>query len=178
MGRHVALLRGINLGSSRRVAMAELRTALTDVGHEGVRTLLQSGNVVLDSPLRGPKLAARLERELAGAFGMEIAVVVRTRAELAKVVADDPLGDVATEPRFHVVTFLAERPAAAAARELEATDFGDERLAIAGREVHTWHPAGQQSSELARTLARNGLGVTGTARNWNTVLKLLALAEE
>jgi uncharacterized protein (DUF1697 family) len=176
MARHVVLLRGINLGPSRRVAMGDLRTLLTERGYEDVRTHLQSGNVVVSSPAKAADLPARLERELEEGLGMKIAVVVRSRAQLATIVEADPLRDVADDPKRYVVTFLSGTPDAAAVRELLAQDFSPERVTASGRELYTWHPNGIQKSKLARAVGDDRFGVVGTARNWNTVTKLLELA--
>ncbi|HVV58549.1 MAG TPA: DUF1697 domain-containing protein [Gaiellaceae bacterium] len=174
--RQIALLRGINLGR-RSVGMAELRTALEDRGHEDVRTLLRSGNVVLTSPETGAALERRLERELTEAFGFAIPVVVRTREELAETIARNPLGDVADNPSRYTVTFFSAPVPDARVRELERLAVPPEALAAAGRELYTWHPDGLARSALAAELARKRAGATGTNRNWNTVTKLLALAE-
>lgn len=176
MVRYVVLLRGINLASSRRVAMGDLRALLEARGYEDVRTHLQSGNVVLSTSVKAADLPARLERELEEALGMQIAVVVRSRAQLAKVVAADPLGAVADDPKRYVVTFLSGPPDAAAVRGLLAQDFSPERVAASGRELYTWHPDGIQKSRLARAVGDDRFGTVGTARNWNTVTKLLELA--
>jgi uncharacterized protein (DUF1697 family) len=105
-------------------------------------------------------------------------VVVRTRDELADVVARDPLGEVADDPRRYQVSFLSGMPDAAVIRELEAQDVAPERFVVSGREIYAWYPSGIQRSPLARLLSDDRLGVTATARNWNTVTKLLALADE
>jgi uncharacterized protein (DUF1697 family) len=174
--RQIALLRGINLGA-RAVGMAELRTALEARGHEHVRTLLRSGNVVLTSPETGAALAERLERELTEAFGFSIPAVVRTRDELAEAIARDPLGGVADNPSRYTVTFFSEPVPAARVRELQQLAVPPEALAAAGRELYTWHPDGLARSALAAELARKRAGAIGTSRNWNTVTKLLALAD-
>jgi len=176
--RQLALLRGINLASKRRVGMADLRRLLEDAGHEDVRTHLQSGNVVLSSPLSPRKLEARLERQLADALDFEVPVLVRTRAELAKVVANDPLGAVASDPSRYVVSFLSKRLPAKVARELESAEVAPERLAVHGRELYAWHPNGLQRSPLSKLLDDRKLGVVSTARNWNTVVRLLELLEQ
>ena len=178
MQPHIALLRAINLGGRRRVAMADLRDVLTRAGYAGVRTLGQSGNVVLTSADAPDELRGDLERRIAAELGVETAVVVRTRDELADVVARDPLGEVADDPRRYQVSFLSGTPDAAVVRELEAQDVAPERFVVSGREIYAWHPSGIQRSPLARLLSDDRLGVTATARNWNTVTKLLALAGE
>jgi uncharacterized protein (DUF1697 family) len=168
----VALLRGINLARTRRIPMARLREVLAERGHQDVRTLLQSGNVVLESDEEPAALAARLATEIEEEFGFEVPVVARTAEELAAVVAADPLGDVATDPTRYLVTFLSAEPEA-----VPETDVAPERFVIVGREAYSWHPEGLQRSRLAALLTDRTLGVTATARNWNTVTKLLALAE-
>ena len=171
--RQVVLLRGINLAKRRRVAMADLRALLEEAGYEDVRTHLQSGNVVLSSPLAPRKLEAQLEQQLAAGLGMELQVLVRTRAELAKVVALDPLGEVATNPSRYLVSFLSKKVSPKIARELEAAG-----VVVHGRELYAWHPDGVQRSPLAKLLDDKRLGVVSTARNWNTVTKLLELLDE
>jgi uncharacterized protein (DUF1697 family) len=176
MGRQIALLRGINLGSQRRVSMPELRELLGGLGYADVRTLLQSGNVVLTSDAPPERLARDLERQIAEGLGIEAAVIVRTQQELAAAIERNPLTSVADDPKRLVVYFLSEPPDPAVVRELEDVDVAPERLAFEGREIYTWHPNGIQRSPVAKLLSDKRLGVTSTARNWNTVTKLLALA--
>lgn len=176
MARQIVFLRGINLAAKRRVGMADLRELLERDGYEEVRTHLQSGNVVLSSPLSPRKLEAALERLLRKRFGFEVRVLVRTRAELKKVVERDPLGDVATNGSRYPVSFLSKKLPAKIARELEAADVAPERVVVAGREIYGWHPTGVQRSKLSKLLGDDRLGVTATTRNWNTVTKLLELA--
>jgi uncharacterized protein (DUF1697 family) len=178
MPTQIALLRGINLGPNRRIAMGELRELLTGLGYDDVRTLLQSGNIVLGTRLGPEKLARTLERQIAEGLGVDPAVIVRSRDELAAAIERNPLGDVAGDPKRHTVYFLAGKPDADAVRELERADVAPEAFAAAGRELYTWHPDGIQKSPLVKLVAKAPLGVTWTARNWNTVTKLLALAEE
>jgi len=176
--RQVVLLRGINVGSHNRVGMAPLRELLTRRGHEDVRTLLQSGNVVLTSDTTGAGLVRELEEAIAAELGVQPRVVVRTVDEIAAVVERDPFGDVADQPKLYQVSFLSEELAPAAAKELEAADVAPERVAVHGREIYAWHPNGVQRSPLAALLTDKKLGVAATARNWNTVTKLLELARE
>jgi uncharacterized protein (DUF1697 family) len=158
--------------------MGELRELLESHGYEGVRTHLQSGNVVLSSPLTPRKLEAQLERQLTTGLGMEVRVVVRTRAELAAVIRRDPLGKVATNSSRYLVSFLSKRLPAKVARELEAAEIGSARLVIDGRELYAWYPDGVQRAPLAKLLDDKRLGVLSTARNWNTVTKLLQLLDD
>jgi uncharacterized protein (DUF1697 family) len=178
VAQHIVLLRGINLGPRNRIAMPKLRDALSEGGFDEVQTYLQSGNVVLSSRAAPDRVAQKCERLIEERFGLEIAVVVRTRAELARVVKRDPLGDVATNPKRYQVSFLAAKPGREIVRKLEAAVADGERFVAIGRELYAWHPKGVARSHLWTMLAGKGLGVTATARNWTTVTNLLALADD
>jgi uncharacterized protein (DUF1697 family) len=175
MARQIALLRGINLGSRNRVSMPDLREALGEAGYEDVETLVQSGNIVLASS----KKPATLEREIAkvvAGLGVDCAVVVRTRDELADVIERNPIPEGVKTPKLFQVTFFSGEPPAEAVEELLGQDYGDERVEVSGREAYAWHPNGIQKSKLARDLGKR-LRDEGTARNWNTVTKLLEMAD-
>jgi uncharacterized protein (DUF1697 family) len=178
VARYVALLRGINLGPRNRIAMPELREALEDAGFEDVRTHLQSGNVVLESTAKPETVARKCEKVIKERFGLEIPVVVRTRAELAKVVKRNPLGKVATDPKRYQVSFLSNKLPAKVLRDLEEVAAESEQVVAIGREVYAWHPKTIARSKLWTKLAGKGLGVTATARNWATVEALLVLTED
>jgi uncharacterized protein (DUF1697 family) len=178
MATQIALLRGINVGSHNRIAMADLRELLVGLGYGDARTLVQSGNIVLSADDSSEQLARKLEREIAGKFGVESPVVVRTREELAAVVALNPLGDIADQLKLYQVSFLSAEPEAEALKKIMAVDVTPERFVHDGREIYAWHPEGIQSSKLARLLSDKRLGVTVTARNWTTTTKLLEMADE
>ena len=178
MARHIVLLRGVNVGGKNRVPMAELREALAEAGFDDVRTLLATGNVVLSSSKGAAAIARVCERAIADRFGLKIAVLTRSHTQLAAVMARDPLGAVAGDPRRYVVTFLAARLSAERAERLASLATKSERLVITAREVYSWHPDGLGRSKLAAALGVPALGVTATARNWATVGKLLALADD
>jgi uncharacterized protein (DUF1697 family) len=156
--------------------MPELRSALEQAGFGEVRTYLQSGNVALESRAKAETVRRRVEGVIAERFGLEIAVVVRTRAELAAVVRRNPLGKIASDPKRHQVTFLSKELGAKVVRELEESATAQERVVVAGREVYAWHPAGVARSKLWSKLAGRSLGVSATSRNWTTVEALLGLA--
>jgi uncharacterized protein (DUF1697 family) len=176
LGRHVVLLRGINLGPRNRIAMPALRAALEGAGFDEVETYVQSGNVVLESKASAKEVGRQVERLIADEFGLDVAVVVRTRSALARVVERNPLADVATNPKRYQVSFLDGKPTAAVLRKLEDVAAPAERFVHAGSEIYAWHPEGVARSKLWAMLAGRGLGVTATARNWTTVTKLLELA--
>ena len=177
MARHIVLLRGINIGSRNRIAMPELREALEAAGFDDVQTYVQSGNVVLSSSKSAAEVARACERQIEKSFGLDIDVVTRTRAQLAKVVEANPLAKVAKDPKRYQVSFLSAALPAELRRKLEDAAAEQERVVFSGREIYAWHPAGIGRSRLWTLLAGRGLGVTATARNWTTVTKLLELAD-
>jgi uncharacterized protein (DUF1697 family) len=176
--KHIVLLRGINIGSRNRVAMPRLRDVLTDAGFGDVKTYVQSGNVVLSANGSADQVGRECERLIAEEFELEIPVVVRTRAQLAKVVERNPFAKIATDPKRYQVSFMTGKLPAAVERKLGEVAAPTERFVVSGREVYAWHPAGVARSKLWAMLAGRGLGVTATARNWTTVTSLLGLADE
>jgi len=176
--RHIVLLRGINIGPHNRIAMPALRDALGEGGFAGVRTYVQSGNVVLESPKAPATVAEECAGVIAEAFGLDIAVVTRTRDELAAVVRRNPLADVVDEPKRYQVSFLSAEPDARVLAKLTGLVAAEERMEAIGREIYAWHAAGVARSKLWNALAGKGLGITATARNWTTVETLLAMAGE
>jgi uncharacterized protein (DUF1697 family) len=176
--RQILLLRGINLGSRNRIPMPALREALAAAGMQDVRTYVQSGNVVLSSDEQPDALARRCEETIADCFGLDVAVVARTRDELARAVERDPLGDVATNPKRYQVSFLAQELDEDTVRGLQEQAAGGEQVVAIGRELYAWHPDGVARSKLWGRLGGRALGVPATARNWSTVTALLAMADE
>ena len=158
--------------------MPELREALEEAGFRDVQSYVQSGNVVLTSKLKPENTARKVERVIADRFGLDIAVVVRTKAELARVVEKNPLAKVAKDPKRYQVSFLDGKLDRATIATLEQAVAGKEQLVVDGRELYAWHDAGVARSKLWAALAGRGLGVTATARNWTTVEKLLELADQ
>ena len=156
--------------------MEALRELLSAHGYGNVRTYVQSGNVVLDSPAKPSALERQLERQLADGLGFDVDVFVRTSSELAAVLERNPLARVATDPKRQLVTFLRGKPTRELVERLSAVDLLPERLAVGEREIYSWHPNGVGRSELAKHLSDRSLGQTATARNWNTLEQLLQLA--
>jgi uncharacterized protein (DUF1697 family) len=171
--KHAALLRGINVGAHNRISMPELREHLTDEGYGDVRTVVASGNIVLDSPKKPAQLERDLQATIAERFGVDTPVIVRTARQIGKLVRDNPFPDAGGKD-LHVL-FLPERCPAEARRGLEALDLEPEAFEIAGRDIYCFYGSGYQNSRLAKALDKH-LGRTGTDRNWNTVLKLHELA--
>ena len=177
--RYVALLRGINVGKNNRVPMELLRDLLTGLGYTDVRTHLNSGNAVFGAARKQQPatVATKIEKALLDAVGRPIRVVVRTRDELAGVVERNPLESVATDPARFLVAFLDKPVAASRLQDLDDSALLPERFHRDERELYLWLPTGIQNSELVKTLSDQRLGVTSTHRNWNTVTRLLELAD-
>jgi uncharacterized protein (DUF1697 family) len=176
--RQVVFLRGVNVGGRNKLAMPALRAALEQAGMEDVTTYVQSGNVVLDSAAKPDALARACEAVIAERFDLQVAAVARTRAELAVVVAHDPLGRVAKSEKLYQVTFCAKAPDEQALAKVAERAVEGERIVARGREIYAWFPHGVGRSKLAAQLSKQDLGVVATARNWTTVTRLLALASE
>ena len=177
MPTYVVLLRGINLGSKRRVAMADLRALLEDLGYDDVRTHLQSGNVVLRTTKSAAAVQTNVEAALATHCGFDVDVIVRTKAQLDKVIAQNPFTGKATDNARYLVVFLDKAPPAAWRRSIDAGDYGPDEVAVHGKEVYLWLPKGVHDSKLAREATGKDVG-SATARNWNVVTKLAELAAE
>jgi len=177
MTTHVALLRGINVGGNRKVSMADLKGFLGELGFENPRTLLQSGNAVFGSSTRsGAALEGFLESQAAKRLGLETLFLVRTAAEWAEIIARNPFpAEAKSDPSHMVVMALKEAPASKAVAALQAAIKGREVVRAIHRELYAICPDGIGDSRLTVSLIDRTLGVQGTARNWNTVLKLAAM---
>jgi uncharacterized protein (DUF1697 family) len=173
---YVALLRGINVGGKAMVPMADLREICTAVGCEDVVTYIQSGNVVLRSPLPPPKLQAALAAAIAERFGFEPAVMIRTAKELAAVVDHNPFAG-ADEKNLHV-GFLHAPPDAAMEKCLGAIDCDPEQVTVVGRELYLHLPNGMGRAALPVKMERCLRPTPITVRNWRTVTKLVELSTD
>jgi uncharacterized protein (DUF1697 family) len=172
----VALLRGINVGRAKRVAMADLRGLVEGLGFTRVRTLLNSGNVVFTAASPDVVGHARAIRAaLVLACGFDVPVVVVTAAELAAVVREDPLGGIADDPARYLVAFVPDTGSLDALRRLLDEPWSPEAVALGRRAAYLWCAHGVADSRLAQAcLYLGGDGIT--TRNWTTVLKLLEAA--
>jgi uncharacterized protein (DUF1697 family) len=170
--RWVALLRGINLASRNRVAMADVRRVFDEAGCRDVRTYINSGNVVFTKQAKDRvRLARTLERAVENELGVAAAVVLRTPAELRRILAAHPFGRDTSKTH---VSFLAARPPAKAVAEVKKADVAPDRLEVRGTEVFLHLPNGRQGMRIKASLLAP-LGVA-TDRSWRTVAKLAELA--
>ena len=174
--RQVALLRGINVGRAKRVAMADLAALVARLGYTDVRTLLNSGNVVFTAGNEEPAVSAvRIERELASALGVSARVTVLSAAKLADAIERNPLLDRAHDPAKLLVAFLAQPSDVARLEPLVERDWTPEAVALGDGVAYLWCPLGVADSRLGQAIS-GVLGDAVTSRNWATVLKLRTLA--
>jgi uncharacterized protein (DUF1697 family) len=175
----VSLLRAINVGGNNMVSMETLRKLHEELGLKDVKTYVQSGNVVFRAKFRDVKaLERKLEDALERRHGFRPPVLIRTAEELRDAVARNPFaGRKGIEPaKLHIV-FLAGLPASGAAERIRAIKVGPEEAHLSGRELYVYYPDGAGRSKFTAALIDKSLSTTGTARNWNTVTKLLEMAE-
>jgi uncharacterized protein (DUF1697 family) len=154
--------------------MADLRRWLTGLGYTDVRTLLQSGNAVFQTDKKPATVRKEVESALAEGAGFTVDVVLRSGPELRAVVDADPFGDVVTDPARFVVSFL---DAPGRWPEIDPAEYEPERVHLAEREAYFWLPGGQMKSKILAAFPTRK-GEVATVRNWNTVTKLLAMAEK
>jgi uncharacterized protein (DUF1697 family) len=178
MIRHVALLRAVNLPSHNKVGMADLRQLLGDLGLQDVQSLLQSGNLVFGSKGRtSAQLEALLESEAKTRLGLDTDFFVRTASEWSTVISGNPFPEEAErDPGHLLVIFLKDEPDHKDVAALQAAITGREVVRAQGRHAYIVYPDGVGRSRLTNVLIEKKLRTRGTGRNWNTVLKLGALA--
>jgi uncharacterized protein (DUF1697 family) len=172
--RHIALLRGINVGKAKRIAMADLRGLFEELGFRDVRTLLNSGNVVFTVARPKKDLGRTLEKAIAERLGVTSRVTIVTALELDAIVAGNPLLKVATNPSRLMVSVVNSAADMARLQPLLKRDWGTDRIGVGPRVAYLWCPDSILDSELAAAVAK-ALGDGVTSRNWGTITKLHSL---
>jgi uncharacterized protein (DUF1697 family) len=178
MSECIALIRGINVGRGKRVAMADLRDMMVDLGHTNVRTLLNSGNVLFQSKRPNvAKIAASIEAAINAACGFSAAVTVITARELDCIVDENPLLHVVDDPARHLVAFVTHPKHLEALRPMLKESWTPDALGLTERAAYLWCATGILESKFLQAFSRKA-GATITTRNWATVLKVQAAAKE
>jgi len=172
----VGFFRGVNVAGHNKVPMVDLRSVLGDAGFGNVATLIQSGNIVFDSPLLDSKAAAKIHQLVLDSFAVDTPVIVRSRAEIAAALAVHPWSPGEYEAKFHQIYFLADTPAPEGEAELAERAL-DEDVAVIGDELHVRYRRGQARSKLTIGLVERRLRTSATGRNLATVEKVLALLD-
>jgi uncharacterized protein (DUF1697 family) len=176
----ISLLRGINVGGHHKIKMDALRTLYESMGLLDAQTHLQSGNVIFKTKRRDlVPLAKQIEHGIERSFGFRVDVIVRTPSDMRGVIARNPFATRSgIDPSRLLVTFLAGNPAAEARDRLLRIKVDPEELRIDGRELYTYFPNGMARPKLSWAVIEKTLNTSGTGRNWNTVTKLLEIAEK
>lgn len=177
---YAALLRGINVGGNKKLPMAELRALLTDLGHDDVRTYLQSGNALFTSDQDDEEaLAGQLRQAIGTHFGFDVDVLVRDHHYLKAVAEACPFPAASLQGKQLHVTYFSEPVQESRLASLDVAAFLPEEFRLGDRALYLYAPDGLGRSPLAEALARSGppKGVIATSRNWNTVLKLVELTQ-
>lgn len=176
---HIALIRGINVGGKGMIAMADLRTACEKLHFKSPRTLLNSGNLIVESSDAPARVELRLEKGMEKLLGRELEFFVRSPKEWDAIIKANPYPKEAKgDPGRLVLLCFKDKVTPAAVRELQKKIPGRETLEAWGREGYAYYPDGQGQSTFTGALIDRTLGTRCTARNWNTVLKLAAMASE
>ena len=175
---YIALLRGVNVGGRAKVAMADLRALLTELGFEDPRSLLNSGNLVFRGAARKtPELERALASAVQARLGVTADVMIRTAHDVAALVADNPFpGEAQRDPGHLIALFLTGSASPRSVAALQGAIAGREIVRGSGRHLYAYYPDGVGRSKLTLPAIEAALGTRGTGRNWNTVLKLAALA--
>lgn len=173
----VALLRGINVGGKHCVPMKELAALFAKAGCRSVRTYIQSGNVVFTAPGHAAELRASLEQGIGKRFGFAVPVVLRTTRQMAGAIEGNPFAKLGLpQERLHVY-FLAEQPQPDAIKQLDPQRSPGDEFRVLGSEIYLHVPNGMGRTKLTSTYFDSKLGTICTARNWNTVQKLLEMMQ-
>ncbi|MDP9143194.1 MAG: DUF1697 domain-containing protein [Actinomycetota bacterium] len=173
----VALIRGVNVGGRHKLSMADLRSTLFDAGFPDVRTHIQSGNLLITPSSDPRRLAKTLEHTIEDGFGLEVRVITRTRRELEDIIARNPFLKPGMKPSSLHAVFLESAPAAKRVADLDPDRSPPDRFVVSSKEIYLHYPNGSGRSKLNLDYFERKLGVAGTARNWNTVTKLLELLD-
>jgi len=172
----IALIRGINVGGHKQLKMADVKTLCESMGLRDVRTHLQSGNVVFRTTRTD---RARLAKDLEDAFDVDAKIILRTADELRSAIEANPMPEEAQRgPKGFIVMFLSGKPTATAMQSLRDAYSGPEKMQLHGAELYIEYGSGLGTSKLSLALIERKLGVSGTARNWNTVTRLIEIADE
>lgn len=175
----ICMLRGVNLGGRNMIRMEELKGLCLGLKLKNVETFIQSGNVIFSSEEKDlEKLCKRIQDAIEKKVGFRPAVILRTAAELRKVIQKNPFAKRdGIDPSNYLVTFLAAAPGKEQIQKTLAIPTGPEELRIIGREVFIYFINGQGRSDLSWSKVERALGTSGTGRNWNSVTKMMAIAE-
>lgn len=180
--RVVVFPRGINVGGHNKVPMQALRADLESAGFSAVTTLMASGNIIVTAPGGGGSdpdaeigtVCARVREIIRTSSGTDVECLARSADQLRGIAELNPLGGIADDGSRHTVTFLSEPLPEELVRQIEAEDYSPNVHTIVGRELYSWAPNGVRTLVLNDAMVMKRAGVLATARNWNTIVKIVA----
>ena len=175
---YVTLLRSLNVGPKNRIKMSELESLLKELRLKGLKSYLQSGNLVFGSDITDPQMvASRIEKAITQGSGLDVAVLVKTQTEMLRIAENNPFFKMAgIDSEFLHVTFLFEQPEETKIKVIESSQDPRDSLRLAGREIYLYCPGGYGNTKFSNTFFEKKLGVAATTRNWRTVNVLANMA--
>jgi uncharacterized protein (DUF1697 family) len=180
MSKYIAILRGVNVGTGRKVPMADLKKLCESLGLKNVQTYIQSGNLIFELAQPEPisALETRLQKAFSETFGFEIPVLIRTAEEWADSIAQNPFlkEENVDIDRLHL-TCLKELPSPELMEKIKTYQYLPDRYEIIGRNVFIFCAAGYGTSKLVNSFFESKLKISATTRNWKTVMQLNELAK-
>jgi len=184
MTTYISMLRGINVGSQKKIRMKDLRDLYESLNFRNCQTYIQSGNVIFKfDDISSSKLSIKIEKQIKKVFGFDVPVFIRTKDELAKIIEDNPFiskeNSLTKEDLklFHV-TFLSDSPAQLPIKEIDLIKNESEKFSIVSKEIYLFLPNGYARTKLSNGFFEKKLKVSATTRNWRTVNKLYDIAKE
>jgi uncharacterized protein (DUF1697 family) len=175
MKTYISILRGINVGGRKKIKMADLKELYESLNLEDVKTYIQSGNVVFQhielSPL---ELANQIEKRIKEVYDFEVAVIIRTKEELLKIIENNPFKNEDINKLY--VTFLSESPIKKPIKEIDKIKEESEMFSICDKEIYLFIPNGYGRTKLSNDFFEKKLNLSATTRNWKTVNKLFEIA--
>ena len=180
MATYISLLRGINVGGQKKIKTEELLALFDSLGLKNVRTYVQSGNVIFNSPQRDiQELAKLIETKIVQAFNFSVAVLVRTPDELQRIIDDNPFlrEKTADTGKLHV-TFLSAMPAKSVVEQMKEMHNESDKFIISNKEIYLYCPDGYGRTKYSNDFFEKKLGMVATTRNWKTVNMLLDMAKK
>jgi len=180
MKKYISMLRGINVSGQKKIRMEELKTLYNSLNFKNIKTYIQSGNVIFESPDSDiSELANKIENKIKQTFGFSVTVIIRTKNEFHNLIVSNPFyGERKEDIKKLHVTFLSATPSASSLREIDKFKDKSDQMVIVGKEIYLFCPNGYGRTKLTNSFFEKKLNVSATTRNWKTVNKLYDFVKE
>ena len=181
MNKKIAVLRGINVGGKKRILMADLKLLLESLGFINIKTYIQSGNIVFDTPnkLTDNEISDTIEKSIFGKYEFIVPVIIRSVSDLQQAIKNNPFyKDINIESKQLHLTFLKEKPTKENLLKVEMYSDDNDEFIVKGKEIYIFCKGKYHKSKFTNNFFENKLKVSATTRNWNTILKLLELSKQ